>query len=150
MEQPAAKRVLRKEIEPQHENPDVARLATIGMRIRKSVSDGYSIAHEASYKRDYEFQPKSQQSFMRVPLPGNVDAPPSLTNQGSTFQSGLNVSEWGAPSMPLNVLPPNASGLKRRFDDYEDESSYSLKDQGPSLEQYVQTYGELKFDDYSF
>lgn len=165
MDQPPAKRSLYHEIQPQHENPDIARLATIGMRIRKSVADGYSVAHEASYNRDFLQEQQQQQefslqqsqqqqlSFARVPLPGYVDGPPSLSNQGSTFQSGLNVSEWGVPQMPLNVLPPNGGGMKRRHDD-ELEGHFGnkpLEEVGhASLEQYVQTYGQLKFDDYSF
>lgn len=136
MEHPT-KRSQTQGFQPQHENPDIASLATIGMRIRKLVADGYSVSHEASYDRGMP-----QRTFNRVPLPNNMDMPPPLTNQGSTFQSGSNVSEWGA-SMPLQTMPLQGNG-KRGFEEDEPRLFGTNK---PSLEQYNSTYGQLKFDE---
>lgn len=111
MEQPAKRAATHPfQPQPQHENPDIASLATLGMRIRKVVADGYSVSHEASYKHGLS---TPQRSFTRVPLPGNIDTPPALTKEGSTFQSGSNVSEWGAPSMPVKTMPLQGNGFKR-------------------------------------
>lgn len=128
---------------PQNENPDIAALATIGMRIRKSVADGYSVTHEASYNHGLP-QISSQRSFNRVPLPGHMDQPPALNNQGSTFQSGSNVSEWGMPSMPLQTMPLQGNGSKRGF---EEDIPRQFGMDKPSLEYYNGAYGELKFDE---
>ncbi|QWW21762.1 hypothetical protein CA7LBN_000508 [Candidozyma auris] len=127
MEQPAKRAATHPfQPQPQHENPDIASLATLGMRIRKVVADGYS------------------RSFTRVPLPGNIDTPPALTKEGSTFQSGSNVSEWGAPSMPVKTMPLQGNGFKRGFDEDEPRQCGMNK---PSLEQYNESYGQLRFDE---
>ena len=143
MEQPT-KRTQMHSFQPQHENPDIASLATIGMRIRKSVADGYSVSHDASYNHGLPQTPQSQRSFNRVPLPSNIDMPPALTNQGSTFQSGSNVSEWGMPSMPVQTMPLQGNGSKRGFE--EDEPRQFGMDK-PSLEAYNNAYGQLRFDE---
>ncbi|QRG36980.1 hypothetical protein FDK38_001345 [Candidozyma auris] len=142
MEQPAKRAATHPfQPQPQHENPDIASLATLGMRIRKVVADGYSVSHEASYKHGLS---TPQRSFTRVPLPGNIDTPPALTKEGSTFQSGSNVSEWGVPSMPVKTMPLQGNGFKRGFDEDEPRQCGLNK---PSLEQYNESYGQLRFDE---
>lgn len=144
METPQHKRRLNLPIAPQHENPDIASLATLGMRIRKSVADGYSInSATRTFPNAQTEQPVpifrgSKPAFARVPFPG--EAPPSLTSAGSTFQSGLNVSEWGAPAMPMHALQENA-GTKRRLDDDLEPAIHN-----PTVEQYHPQNGKLSFD----
>ena len=100
MENPQTKRQMYQPLTPQNTNPDIAALSTIGMRIRKSIMDGHPGNSQYSYNPQFGTQSASSQPtplYQRTPLPSHMSQPPSLTNEGSTFQSGLNVSEWGCP-----------------------------------------------------
>lgn len=137
--------------QPQDVNPDVASLATLGMRIRKAVADGYALRDNShlSYDPQYFSRP---QTFDRVALPSGMDAPPSLSNDGLTFQSGLNVSEWGAPQMNMTTMPFNA-GTKRRADDESvgmfDKNFFlpRAEVQFPSYEEFSAGSGQLSFNE---
>lgn len=143
------KRSLTHAIRPQEQDPDIAALSTIGMRIRKAVAEGYSVQSPASYRADSA--PAYSISFdvnrgmnntpaMRIPLPEGMSQPPSLSSAGSTFQSGLNVSEWG---QQVNVVTiPSIMSTKRRYD--QDET---ILIEQPSLEEYNARYGRLSFNE---
>lgn len=143
------KRSLTQAIRPQLQDPDAVALSTIGMRIRKAVAEGYSVQSPASYRPDsvpsyaISFDVErgmSNSASMRIPLPEGMSQPPSLSNTGSTFQSGLNVSEWG---QQVNVMTiPSIMGTKRRFDQEE-----NISIQQPSLEEYNARYGRLSFNE---
>lgn len=148
MESPQHKKLLSQPIQPQYQSPEVASLATLGMRIRKAVSEGYKVDSPNSYNSQYigtrlppQQQQQDPQSFQRVPLPSNISQPPALTNAGSTFQSGLNVSEWGAPSMNFTTIPLQLSGNKRKFLEDEPEVPALL------FEGYSARHGQLQFDE---
>lgn len=119
MEAPQTKRVLHQPLTPQHTDPTIASLATLGMRIRKSVADGYQVAPEQQYHgHQSPYGTSNYTSFARTPLPSHMDQPPALSSGGSTFQSGLNVSEWGQSlsewgSVNVTTLP---TGTKRGRD----------------------------------
>lgn len=151
MENPNPKRMLNQAIQPQqYISPEQASLSTLGMRIRKAVAEGYKANSANSFDSRYmenhfgsleqQQQNQSRSAFQRVPLPGNMAQPPSLTNAGSTFESGLNVSEWGAPSMNIVTLPQ--TGTKRKHRD-EDEVQMSH----PSFEEYSARHGQLQFNE---
>lgn len=143
------KKSLTRAIPAQEQDPDIAALSTVGMRIRKAVAEGYSVQSPASYN------PHSAPAYsitfdvnggmrntasMRIPLPEGMSQPPALSNSGSTFQSGLNVSEWG---QQMNVTTiPSVMGTKRRFNQDED-----ITIQQPSLEEYNSRYGRLSFNE---
>lgn len=152
MEQPT-KRQMQHGSQPEHLNPDVASLATLGMRIRKAVADGYALRENANLSYDPQYftrQLYGRLAIERVPLPQGVSTPPALTNDGSTFQSGLNVSEWG---MPTNITTlPGSYGTKRRHDDglgdFE-KSSFQppLVVQLPTYEEFRASNGQLSFNE---
>lgn len=141
------KKLLSQPIQPQYQSPEVAHLSTLGMRIRKAVAEGYKVNSPNSYNSQYigsrlSAQQPEPATFERVPLPSNISQPPSLTSAGSTFQSGLNVSEWGAPSMNVTTIPLfQLSGNKRRFEEDEPEVRHV------SFEEYSARHGQLQFDE---
>lgn len=162
MENPQTKRQMYQPLTPQNTNPDIAALSTIGMRIRKSIMDGHPGNSQYSYNPQFGTQSASSQPtplYQRTPLPAHMSQPPSLTNEGSTFQSGLNVSEWGAPNVHVTTLP--LMGTKRKFsDEPEQDDGYSdFKQFGGyganngrvssfgSWEEFTQRNGALKFDE---
>lgn len=127
------KRQMNQAAAPQETNPDVAALATLGMRIRKAVSDGYTVAngdHANSY--NHGIAPK----FERVALPQHMDAPPGLSSSGSTMGSSMSFSEWDSRydihNAPLQVLP---TSTKRKRDETEETPVFEEK------------YGSLKFNE---
>lgn len=143
----------------QYQNPDIASLSTLGMRIRKAVADGYALSESSHLSYDPQFftRPKpsesaNRMSFERVNLPNGMDAPPALCNVGSTFQSGLNVSEWGSSSsMNMSTLP-YSSGTKRRFDDSaEILGKFNMQPPAvvnfPSYEEFSAVNGQLSFNE---
>lgn len=157
MEAPSAKRQMNHASQPQQQNPDIASLATLGMRIRKAVADGYALSDSAHLSYDPQFftrpaEIQNKMSFERVSLPNGMDAPPALCNVGSTFQSGLNVSEWGNnPSMNMSTLP-YSSGTKRRFDDNADMfGKFNMQPPAvvnfPSYEEFRAGNGQLSFNE---
>lgn len=142
MENPT-KRQMQHASQPQDINPDVASLATLGMRIRKAVADGYALRENANLSYDPQYftrQQYNRPAIERVPLPQGVSEPPSLTNEGSTFQSGLNVSEWGAPTN-ISTLP-FSYGTKRRYDD--DMSGFEKSSLQPQVVVQLPTYEEFR------
>lgn len=135
-------------IAAENDNPDIAKLATIGMRIRQAVSQGYQTSSNvydgtASYNNANNF---SQYDSRRVPLPGNLQQPPSLTNMGSTYQSsaGSSLAEWDSKydiqNAPLQTLERDSSKLKRKHDD-ENVQIHS------NLSEYENKYGSLSFNE---
>lgn len=127
------KRQLNYNISPQSTEayPYQHQLQFMGMRIRKSVSDGYqtpkntfpSYQQQESQLQQQEQQQQQQQypSFQRVPLPSNVVVPPLLTN-ATTSSFGSSFEEWeNNLDTRLNqiddVLTTNKEALsKRRFE----------------------------------
>ncbi|CUM65096.1 uncharacterized protein PRCAT00002721001 [Priceomyces carsonii] len=110
-------------------NPDIRALATVGMRIRKAVAEGYSVPSNVL-----------NNSFLRVPLPSNLTKPPGLTSSGSTFDSGSNLAEWNEKlSTPLQTIDVPSTGNKRKLDEM------ALSD--VNLNQYQEKYGALKFNE---
>ncbi|CDR43582.1 CYFA0S12e02124g1_1 [Cyberlindnera fabianii] len=96
-------------------------LQTIGMRIRKAVSEGYQTGDNV-FPSSQRVSPQPQtQSFQRVPLPSNVVVPPMLSNATSS-SFGSSMAEWeNNLDVRLqnieNVLSTNKEALsKRRFD----------------------------------
>lgn len=140
----------------QVQNPDIASLATLGMRIRKSIADGYALTQNAELSYDPQYfsrlETPKRPAFERVQLPNGMDAPPALCNSGSTFQSGLNVSQWGN-DMPVNFSTLGyQSGTKRSLEDsregfekidYQPPSVMSL----PSYDEFRATNGQLSFNE---
>ncbi|KAK6201571.1 uncharacterized protein RJT21DRAFT_120627 [Scheffersomyces amazonensis] len=132
------KRQMQASIQPQNVvSEDVAALSTIGMRIRKAVSDGYSVPNANNYSYSNNMQ--------RVPLPSHLDQPPSLTNMGSTLDSSSScLAEWDSRyqinNAPLQTIDQGINYNKRKLDDSED-----LYNRGTDAAMYASKYGELKF-----
>lgn len=108
--------------------PHQYELQTIGMRIRKAVSDGYQTQNNTFPTYQQQVQPQQQQqqqqqypSFQRVPLPSNVVVPPLLSN-ATTSSFGSSFEEWENNldtrlNQIDNVLTTNKEALsKRRFE----------------------------------
>ena len=142
METADFKRAANKGIEPQHENSDIASLSTLGMRIRKSVADGYNVpsnkynGYNAYDRMGYtshgeygRVEPKAIGIFggnqdgsnidyepARVPLPTHMSQPPALTNAGSTIGTCSNLSEWennyASHAPPISTLGVFDQGTK--------------------------------------
>lgn len=131
---------------------EIASLATLGMRIRKAVSDGYSVKSPESYDSQFFLDSgpspmEATSSFQRVPFPEGMSMPPALTSAGSTFQSGLSVSSWGSPSTS-NMMTLPSSGVKRRLDGLEDWFPQSCPPKSlPSYDEFCVTDGQLRFDE---
>ncbi|OBA22305.1 hypothetical protein METBIDRAFT_31224 [Metschnikowia bicuspidata var. bicuspidata NRRL YB-4993] len=164
MENPHTKRQMHQAPTPENADPYAASLMTLGMRIRKAVADGHPGNRQYSYKPQFggesvESQPRNQPE--RTPLPAHLSQPPALTSDGSTFQSGLNVCEWGAPSVNVQTLP--LMGTKRKHDEEPDETECSHFEQHGghhgyhagsarvssfgSWEEFSQKNGALHFDE---
>lgn len=126
------KRQLQHPIQPLTHSPDVEALATIGMRIRKSVADGYNRG--------------SGVPVSRTPLPAHMSQPPALTNIGSTVDLGSNLLLWEGFSLPPVVIPQAAS-TKRKLDDYDDGYGENDDDRPLSLEDYTARHGGLSFNE---
>lgn len=103
MEEPRHKRLLSQPIEQQtrrFDTPEAAALTTLGMRIRKAVAEGYKTESSSPYNG---IRQDTGSAFERVALPAHLSQPPALTSDGSTFQSGLNVSEWNSQYSPVTL-----------------------------------------------
>lgn len=94
-------------------------LATMGMRIRKAVAEGYNVPSDnGSHNKQYN----------RQPLPSHIDQPPALTNQYSTMDStcsSSNLSEWQQqqyhqPQLVTIDQGPGPQSNKRKFVDDEE------------------------------
>lgn len=93
-------------IAAEHPNPDVAALATLGMRIRKAVAEGHKTGHASSYRPQ-----------QRQPLPAHMAQPPSLMGGGSTIDLCLDLSSWEARQAPLQTISTPPAGTKRKHDE---------------------------------
>lgn len=72
-------------------SPYQHQLSTMGMRIRKSVADGYqtsSVSPSSNGEATVSYG-----GFKRVPLPSNVVVPPLLSNMTSSAR-GSSFEEW--------------------------------------------------------
>lgn len=126
-------------------NPDTEALSTLGMRIRKAVSDGYNTPNASSYSY-------GDQSYVnrRVPLPAGMDEPPSLVGStGSTVGTASNLSDWGnTASVPVAhpvTIPENPveAFTKRKFEANQD-TGYSRYRENVD---YGLKYGNLLFNE---
>jgi hypothetical protein len=104
-------------------------LQTIGMRIRKAVSEGYQVG-DNMYTATRSTQQISSSNtpapeLKRVPLPSNVVVPPMLSNATTSF--GSSFEEWennldNRLKTIDDVLIHNKEGLsKRRFDSVDND-----------------------------
>ncbi|ODV84324.1 hypothetical protein CANARDRAFT_29205, partial [[Candida] arabinofermentans NRRL YB-2248] len=153
----------------QNVDPVTERLQTLGMRIRKSVADGYMLpssepiqsqfyqqphhtsTHPTSYLNDYQQQHFS--NIKRTPLPSHLqNQPPPLLYNGSTASSLAgwedDINSYSRPLQTFQNDISNASTMKRRRED--DEISYQSKvDTDTSkvreYDDYVSQYGPLSF-----
>lgn len=128
---------------PVEQNPDIAALGTIGMRIRKAIADGYSTPSAAHYS--YGGEPINNR---RVPLPAGMDEPPSLMNStGSTVGTASNLSSWESnTSVQTTTISDYQNSFfngKRKLD-LEQDSGYSkFRDDVD----YTKKYGSLLFNE---
>lgn len=151
-------------------------LATIGMKIRKSIADGYNVPGNryngyASYNAMGEANPCQMQNsdagtdistentptgFARVPLPAHLNGPPGLDNSSSTMGTSSNLEEWNHTSKltaPVSTLE-NAYGTsqpfgKRKFSDYEASSDLPAIDIASSAQKDTEHYRQ-KYGDLHF
>lgn len=116
--------------ESAEEYPHQHELQTIGMRIRKAVSEGYQVGdnmYTASRNtQQMEEQAMGAPQLLRVPLPSNVVIPPMLSNaSSSTFGSSFQEWETNLDSRLKTidtVLTHNKDSLsKRRFDSIDND-----------------------------
>ncbi|KAK6465900.1 hypothetical protein DFJ63DRAFT_310983 [Scheffersomyces coipomensis] len=143
------KRQMQTAIVPQTEtNQDIASLSTIGMRIRKAVSDGYNNPNSDVNQYSYQSQFTAGSYIQRVPLPSHMmDQPPSLTNMGSTLDSSAsNLAEWDSKyqinNAPIQTIDQGINYNKRKLDDHD-----TGDDQRNDVNLYTSKYGELKFNE---
>jgi hypothetical protein len=137
---------------PQVVDPTNARLQTIGMRIRQSVSNGYKLPESSgsapAYMNNYE-QQQALNSARRVPLPSHLqrDGPPALDYNGSTASSLVGwEEEIDRPSFATNMQALNGwsdsfNGIKRQAADMEKE------DKEMHLSDFQARYGPLSFNE---
>lgn len=151
-------------------------LATIGMKIRKSVADGYNVPGNryngyASYNatgNDYSGEMQSSAAsvdesnfgknsgFSRVTLPAHLNGPPALDNSSSTIGTSSNLEEWNHHNklnMPVSTLE-NAYGTthgfgKRKFSDYDANSDLTPVDIVPPAQRDTEYYRQ-KYGDLNF
>ena len=103
-------------------------LQTIGMRIRKAVSEGYQVGDNmySASRNTQESEYPNTVNIERVPLPGNVVVPPMLSNAtssafGSSFQEWENNLDNRLKTID-NILMNNKESLsKRRFDSVDSD-----------------------------
>jgi hypothetical protein len=112
---------------PGQATPFQNELQTIGMRIRKSVSDGYQTAGniQQQQQQQQQTQTQTQSAFSRVPLPSSVVVPPLLSNNTSTMSTyGSNLEEWESNlDTRLNTIGENmeTQGINKRNFENMDE-----------------------------
>ncbi|ODV77703.1 uncharacterized protein CANTADRAFT_7206 [Suhomyces tanzawaensis NRRL Y-17324] len=143
MSQPNTKRQMNRGVQPQHVDPEISALSTIGMRIRKAVAEGYSLPNHEQYS--YSNGPSQ---FQRVPLPANMSQPPSLTNMGSTVESsGSRLGEWDSRfdihNAPVQTLPNFEVSHKRKHAETDDGFGGAV----PDLGTFRLKYGDLSFNE---
>lgn len=125
-----SKRQLTTPIQPYSHDPLHDTLATIGMKIRKSVMDGYQTGNNYSYNYHNNYVTNNSSfnnyntdssfnnnSFNRQPLP--ISQPPALSSTGSTFESSTSEYHFNTRKRTLDddvvdkkhVLPPLSFGV---------------------------------------
>lgn len=120
---------------PASKSPEEEALSSIGMRVRKAVAEGYNVGQspEPQYSNvpAYSNIPanlphnqaevvnkSSHPQYRRMPLPGHIDEPPMLSNQFSTMDSTMslsNLSGWNGQTIGQGF----DGGNKRKYDDIE-------------------------------
>ncbi|CCE82863.1 Piso0_002615 [Millerozyma farinosa CBS 7064] len=165
------KRQMSEPVKPGSSDPYIASLATVGMRVRKAVAEGYNVPDRDRYDisgfsqngMDYARNDVGQHTAeennstgfrvpQRVPLPAHMDGPPGLSDSLSTAESSSNLSDWEANYRERSIashmqrLSPHAgAGGKRKFEDVEQHDG--LGTQAPILNDYRAKYGNLRFDE---
>lgn len=130
------KRQLQSGIAPQTEEYAFQhQLQTIGMRVRKSVADGYQTPDnllaqtharqemEKQINQINEYEQRYTNSLKRVALPSNVVVPPLLSNSSSSMSTfGSNLEEWESNldtrlnNIEDNLVYQKDALSKRRFE----------------------------------
>lgn len=113
----------------QNASPYSNELQTMGMRIRKAISDGYQTPDNLLSQLNNQQRVEQQQSvFTRVPLPSNVVTPPLLSNATSSMYStygSSNLEEWEKNiESRLNTIGENMTHnkiTKRSFESFDEE-----------------------------
>ena len=151
-------------------------LATIGMKIRKSVADGYNVPGNryngyTSYTARNEETAGNLQTprtgidgingnktaaFARVPFPEHLNGPPGLDNSSSTMGTSSNMEEWNHNSKltaPVSTLE-NAHSIsqplgKRKLSDYEASSELPTIDIASPAQKDTEYYRQ-KYGDLHF
>lgn len=131
---------------------DVAGLATVGMRIRRAVAQGYN-----NVQVDEE-----NINSRRTPLPAHLEGVPSLSGAGSTIESSSDLASWESRYQPqLQTIGGQNSDFgdrknKRRLedDDHEYGSGYAqtrnvrgVQQTAGDLQEDYSKYGQLRFDE---
>ncbi|KAG7905942.1 hypothetical protein KL906_005012 [Ogataea polymorpha] len=102
-------------------DPLTRQLQTLGMRIRKSVSDGYMQGDASAASTAHKWDELTAPQIRRVPLPDHLaSGPPALDYRGSTASS---LADWESEL---------DRGTKRTFDETQD---------------YEKKYGPLVFNE---
>lgn len=151
-------------------DPYIASLATVGMRVRKAVAEGYNVPDRERYNIGFSqngmdhtrigygghsAEENKSSGFrvpQRVPLPAHIDGPPGLSDSLLTAESGSNLLEWEANYRERSILshmqrlsPHEVAGGKRKFEDVEQHEEFGT--QAPILDDYRAKYGDLRFDE---
>lgn len=133
-------------------DPTIAKLQTIGMRIRQSVSNGYKLPEYSgsapAYMNDYE-QQQMLNSNRRVPLPNHLqrDGPPALDYNGSTasslsfWEEEINRLRFATNMQTLDEWSEGFNGMKRPAAFMEKE------DREMQVSDYQARYGPLSFNE---
>ncbi|CDK24225.1 unnamed protein product [Kuraishia capsulata CBS 1993] len=128
-----------------------AALQSLGMRIRKSVADGYMVPQNGQNAfNDYNSRNGGvvAPNIQRVPLPERfANNPPSLTYNGSTASS---LAGWENELERPVIHQMSASGtspIKRGREDDSGESEYVNVHHQKNLSDYVGRYGQLSFNE---
>ncbi|KAG7193542.1 uncharacterized protein KQ657_000611 [Scheffersomyces spartinae] len=112
-----------------HLMPETPGLATLGMRIRRAVAQGYNnvqVDEEALNNK-------------RTTLPAHLAAVPSLMGGGSTIESSSDVASWESRYQPvlqtIEQIEPSRKSKRR----YEDDDEL--------VDRHEHEYGGLRFDE---
>lgn len=123
---------------PRTEYDDI--LSTMGMKIRKAVSEGYSVPNSNNGLR-------GSSPFNRPSLPDHMDKPPSLTDRYSTLDSSSsNLSAWEQRPVQLTTISTPQETNKRKFVDEDNDFGGQGQGQGHG-EYFHPQYGQLKFNE---
>lgn len=120
-------------------------LQCIGMRIRKSVSDGYSVPMSNGYSTDYEEQ-QQMNSPRRVPLPNHLSQPPMLSYGYSSTLEGESFSEKFLQSNSNKRIRDDDEGIDQYFRK-ETASVINVANKDAPMEYFHTKYGSLSFNE---